>query len=223
MRRLLLATALGCALGVGGGLVLGGPVADALAKPPREGFPPDPPPKQNTKQWVFQIDVKQGVPSLGKVTPVTLKKAEATPRVMGRYALELYVGTEILDRLRFNVPLGGDGPREGNDQPGRKKPEFRANAKFFVRVADHARATRLRFVDRASGEVTVFFWPPEAGGALKPVASDAGAAADAGSSDAGSSDAGSSDAGSSDAGGPDGGARRDAGAADAGRHDPADP
>jgi hypothetical protein len=111
-RRLFAATLLGSAVGAGAVVLLGGPVVDALADPPREGFPPDPPAKANTKQWVFQIIAKQGVPSIGKITPVTLKKAEGTARVMGRYALEFYVGTEILDRLRFNVPLGAEVPRQ---------------------------------------------------------------------------------------------------------------
>jgi hypothetical protein len=213
-RRLFVATALGAGLGAAAAVHLVGPIADAFAKPPREGFPPDPPPKANTKQWVFEIIVKQGVPSIGKLTPVTLKKAEGTPRVMGRYALEFYVGNEILDRLRFNVPLGGDGPREGDDQPGRKRPKFRANTKFFVRMAENTRATRLRFVDRATAETTVFFWPPDGAGKLKLAGGDAGPPADASAApaDAGASDA-ARDAGSSDAGAP----------RDAGKHQPTKP
>lgn len=210
-RRLFVATALGTSLGAIAALVLTGPVTRAFASPPREGFPPDPPPKASTKQWVFEIVVKQGTPSLGKITPVTLKKAEGTARVMGRYALELFIGTELLDRLRFNVPLGGDGPREGDDQPGRKRPKFRANVKFFVRLADHPRATRLRFVDRARGEVDVFLWPPDAAGKLRRP--DAGVAADGGSTDAGAPTGGAT---AKDGGAPD--ASRDAG-----KHDPVEP
>ncbi len=215
-RRLFVATALGAGLGAAAALHLAGPIGEALATPPREGFPPDPPPKSNTKHWVFEIFVKQGVPSIGKLTAVTLKKAEATPRVMGRYALELWVGTEILDRLRFNVPLGGDGPREGDDQPGRKRPKFRANTKLFVRMADSARATRLRFIDRATAETTVFLWPPEPGGKLKLAGGDAKAPADGGATDAGAKPTDAavkpSDAGA-----------RDAGAGDAGKHQPTEP
>lgn len=216
-RRLFVATALGSTLGALGAVLVAGPVRRAFAEPPREGFPPDPAPKANTKQWVFEVLVKQGVPTIGTLTKVTLKKAEATPRVMGRYALELYVGTELLDRLRFNVPLGGDGPREGDDQPGRKRPKFRANTKMFVRMADHARASRLRFVDRATGEVEVFFWPPDGTGKLRK------ADADGGKADAGSSDAGNGDAGNSDAGNADGGKTGDAGTKDGGKHDPVEP
>lgn len=228
-RRLFAATLLGSAFGAGAAVLLGGPVVDAFADPPREGFPPDPPAKANTKQWVFEIIAKQGVPSIGKITAVTLKKAEGTARVMGRYALEFYVGTEILDRLRFNVPLGGDGPRRGDDQPGKSRPKFRANAKFFVRMAENARATRLRFVDRATGDITVFVWPPDGTGKLH--LADAEASADGGTADGGVSDGGAP----KDAGPPkDGGAPKDAGAPkappkdagspkDAGRHNPSEP
>jgi hypothetical protein len=228
-RRLFAATLLGSANGASAAVLLGGPVVDALADPPREGFPPDPPAKANTKQWVFQIIAKQGVPSIGKITQVTLKKAEGTARVMGRYALELYVGTEILDRLRFNVPLGGDGPRPGDDQPGKSRPKFRANTKFFVRMADNARASRLRFVDRATGDITVFLWPPNGTGKLQLANPEA-------SADGGTADGGTADGGAAKDGGAskDGGAPKDAGAPkappkdaalprDAGRHNPAEP
>jgi hypothetical protein len=173
MRRLFLAGFVGCGLGAAGVLALGALGADAFAGPPREGWPPDPPAVSNTKHWVFEVPVKKGVPSLGKASPVTLKKAEPTPRMMGRFAIELYVGDELLDRLRFNVPLGGDGPSE--EQPGRKRPTFKANTKLFLRVADNARATRVRLVDRATADIQLFFWPPDKDGRLR-----AASAADAG-------------------------------------------
>lgn len=140
----------------------------AKSASPKEGFAPDPQPVATKKQWVFQIAVKESVPTLGSVTEVELKQATATPRVMGRFAVEFIVGTELLDRHRFDVPLNGDGPRD-RDEAGRKRPSFRVNTKMFVRLADHERATQVRLVDRATGETTRFLWPPNADGTLTKV------------------------------------------------------
>jgi len=119
--------------------------------------------------------------------------------------------------IRFNVPLGGDGPREGDDQPGRKRPKFRANTKFFVRLADHPRATRLRFVDRATGDIELFLWPPDAAGKLRRPGADGGVPADGGSSDSPAP---------ADGGPPRDGGSKDGGAGaarDGGKHDPVEP
>ncbi len=200
MIQLARAALLGLGLSVGLGLVVGAVLgSDAAASPPREGWPPDPPPVPAEKQWVFEVRVKDSVPSIVKVSEVTLKKPEPTPRVMGRYAIELYVGKELLDRVRFDVPLGGDGPPEP-DQPGKKRPVFKVNTKLFARMADQPRAALVRLVDRATGDIQVFRWPPDKDGKL--IANSPGSAADGGSSDAGA-DAGSADAG--DAGSRDAG------------------
>ena len=144
------------------------PLAWAASSSPREGFAPDPPPVASKRQWVFTVIAKESVPTIARATEIELKQAEATPRVMGRFALELTVGTELLDRHRFDVPLNGDGPRD-RDEAGRKRPQFRVNTKFFVRMAHHDRATGLRLVDRATGEVTRFAWPPNKDGTLTKI------------------------------------------------------
>jgi hypothetical protein len=144
------------------------PLAWAASSSPKEGFAPDPPPVASKKQWVFTVVSKESVPTIARASEVELKQAEATPRVMGRFALEFTVGTELLDRHRFDIPLNGDGPRD-RDEAGRKRPQFRVNTKFFVRMAHHDRATQLRLVDRATGEVTRFVWPPNKDGTLSIV------------------------------------------------------
>ncbi len=208
MRRLAWAAILGIALGcAGAGALAVAHVDDAEAGPPKEGWPPDPPAKPASRHWVFEIQVKKGDVALGKVSPVDLEKPEATSRVMGRYALELWVGKELLDRVRFNVPLGAEGPPE-RDRPGMKRPEFRVTTRFFVRIADHSRAAQLRLVDRATGEVRRFAWPVGAAGLTE---------LRDGAPDGGSGDAG--DAG--DAGRPDAGGAGDADRPDA--YDPLEP
>lgn len=204
MRLGVVATLIGLSLGSGAALALGSALGDhaALADSAKKSWPVDPQPVESTKQWVFAIEVKASVPAITKVTELELKKPEATPRMTGRYAIELYVGTELLDRLRFNVPLNGDDNDSG-DQPGKKRPVFRVNTKMFLRMADAPRAAVLRLVDRTSGEERSFRWPPNKDGTLTPVAAPASSSsADAGPAptapDAG--DAGTGDAGTGDAG-----------------------
>jgi len=226
-RRVALGALSGLALGVGAGASW--LVGTASAGPPRAGWSPDPPVVPSKTQWVFTIRVLRGVPSIERVRRIEVKPAQGTLRLVGRYALELWVGKELLDRVRFNVPLGGDGPRE-DDRPGLRRPSFdRVNTVLRTQMADHPRATVLRLVDRATAEVQTYPWPwvppttaadagagdagPSDAGASDAGASDAGAA-DAGANDAGAGDAGPSDAGASDAGAADAGAA-DAGAADA--------
>lgn len=203
MHRWVTAGLVGLALGGVGSLALLAAIepTDARADAPKEGWPPDPAPVASTKQWVFEVRAKESVPSVVKVSELNLDKAQPTARVMGRWALELYVGTEILDRLRFNVPLAGDTGHEKREA-GKRRPVFKVNTKFFVRIADQPRATILRLVDRATGEVQLFAWPPR-DGKLVPwktsTPADGGASDGSTPPDGGSRDGGSRDAGSSDA------------------------
>lgn len=192
----------GFALGGAGAWIYG---TEAHAEPPREGYPPDPPGRPTADHWTFDIVVKSGDVRIASVRPQKLVRPETTPRLMGRYAIELYIGSELLDRVRFNVPGAGDGPNPDDNRPF-KRPKFdRISTKFSVRIADNPRAARARLVDRATGDITNIPWPP--GDAVR-------------STDAGlpPRDGGSSDGGASDAGDPDGGAK-DAGPRDAGPKD----
>ena len=140
--------------------------------------------------------------SLDRVRSVELKNPEPTARVMGRYALELWIGSEMLDRLRFNVPLGGNLPREEDGRPF-KRPSFdKVTARFKVRIAAQPRATYLKLVDRATNQEKRFLWPPTSETLTPYPESDAGGA-DAGGADAGRADAGRADAGRADASKPD--------------------
>lgn len=204
MRRWIGAATLGIALGACGSLAwIATSTPSAQAEPPKEGWAPDPAPVATNKQWVFEIRAKDSIPSVVKITELTLEKAEPTPRIMGRWALEFYVGKELLDRLRFNVPLAGD-PNTEKPMPGRRRPEFKVNTKFFVRMADHPRATILRLVDRLTKDITLFRWPPDKDGKLIPYVS---------SVSSGTASADPSAAPS--AGPPDGGPPTDASASDA--------
>jgi hypothetical protein len=156
--KLPIALALGLVVGVASVAVVS---MSALADPPPQGYAPDPAPKGSTKQWLFRIDVKNGKPSLASVRSKELEKPEASPRVMGRYALELWIGKELLDRVRFNVPGAADLPSR-DDKSVLKRPAMdRINTHFTVRMADNPRAVALKLVDRATGDELTIPWPPD--------------------------------------------------------------
>lgn len=152
------------------GAVFGVPSRRALAdEPSRAGYAPDPPQQSSRKQWVLQIRVNEGSLEVEQIRAFEAAKALATPRLLGRYAFELYVGNALLDRRRFNVPLLAEGPAADKARRYLARPRFdRVNIKLSVQIADQPRATRAVLVDRATGEARHFAWPPDAQGHLVP-------------------------------------------------------
>jgi|HubBroStandDraft_6_1064221.scaffolds.fasta_scaffold67395_2 hypothetical protein len=159
LRTVLTAVLLGGALGAGG--------LAALADPPKSGFLPDPPLHAARKQWIFEVTAKGLRVSADRVKTVMLDQPAETPRVMGRFALELWVGRELLDRVRFNVPLMGGEPSVGN-RNRLPRPRFDENvtAHISARMADNPRAAYLLLVDRDTGDSQKMEWPPDADGHL---------------------------------------------------------
>lgn len=216
VRRITSAVLVGLALATAG--------VWAFAGPPREGYPADPPVHLAEKQWVFELAWTGGKGAIERARSTTAKKAMGTPRAMGRFALEFWVGHELLDRVRFDVPLLGDDDRERDPKQPRRRPAFsKVTTKIKAQMADHPRATVLAFVDRASGDTTKYFWPPDENGKLTPFSAKAataqldGGAAD-GAADAAPIDSGSLDGGVGD-GGPADGAPAQGGSPDGGAPD----
>jgi hypothetical protein len=168
------------------GLVLATAGVAAIASPPREGFAADPAAHAAEKQWVFDVAFDKGTGGVASARSANAKKPIATARVMGRFALELWVGRELLDRVRFDVPLLGDDSAYRDNKSFFKKPTFqRVSTKVKVQMADSPRATVLAFVDRSTGDTRKYFWPPDEKGVLTPFSAksalgDASALADAG-------------------------------------------
>jgi hypothetical protein len=190
---------------LGGTLAAGGMAA--LAEPPRGGYAPDPPGTPSRKQWVFDVLHRKGKTSILAARPTTLERPAATVRLMGRFAVELYVGPELLDRVRFNVPLTGDAPEKDPSRPFRR-PTFDegVTARLKVMMADQPRASWMKLVDRLSGAEERFWWPPDEQGRLTPMG--AGAATDAGTRTDAGTDAGTrTDADAGTGAGGDAGAR----------------
>jgi hypothetical protein len=134
-------------------------VSDAGAPP--SGYLPDPTPLVTRHQWVVELGYRGGVVVFGGARRVELGKAAGTSRAMGRFALELFIGKELIDRVRFDFPLLGaddfaDTPRRW-DSP----PSFERNlsTRAAVMLPHSERATRAVLVDRATGNVWALPWP----------------------------------------------------------------
>lgn len=141
----------------------------STAKP--VGRAPDPPVRAATAQWVFDLAYTNRRLTIKRVAPATVKVARGTARMMGRFALELYVGRELLDRLRFNVPLTADPPDPTRRRRTFARPTFEdVTTRLRLSMAHSPRAAWLAVVDRATGEEQRFWWPPNADGTLKPMA-----------------------------------------------------
>ncbi|HVK69862.1 MAG TPA: hypothetical protein VM694_35630 [Polyangium sp.] len=197
-RRLFFALGLGTALGAAAALSLAEQPSRAKApaapEPPKGGFAPDPPGNASKKQWVFNISIQGGKASLPRVSSVLVDTPTPTLRMMGRFAVEFWVGKELLDRIRFDVPMLDRDPKNRRRDPLRGPDFTNVSTRLKVRMADSSRTAFVALVDRATGDVQRFAWPPDAEGRLAPLgAAAAPAQAKEATSDAGSpGDAGSS-------------------------------
>lgn len=116
------------------------------------------------EQWQFQLLFEHGAPRIEQVEKQTLPKPVPTPRRMGRFALELWIGRELIDRVRFDFPLIAAEETPGvTRRPLHDAPSLVPNAIARVRVSLPAspRATRMLLVDRATEKSQEFPWPPD--------------------------------------------------------------
>ncbi len=125
--------------------------------------PPDPPALVERAQWVFDLRWDRGDVWLVGVHPLELPAAQATPRVMGRFALELFEGPTLVERARFDFPLLGAPELDGG-------PSLTAKLRTRIGVMFPAteRGTRLDLVDRATAHRWALPWP------IQPASADAG-------------------------------------------------
>ncbi len=134
-----------------------------VQQPSEHGGQPDPAPLVTPHQWDLTLHYAKGKISLDRSKAVELTTAISTPRRVGRFAVELWVGRELVDRVRFDFPLlGADWPPGADRRPTKGAPRFSPGADTVstVRVPASDRATSAQVVDRLSGEVTPLSWPP---------------------------------------------------------------
>jgi hypothetical protein len=135
------------------------------AGPPPSGYLPDPQPLTTRHQWVVDLGYRAGTVVFGGARRVELGKPSGTVRSMGRFALELYIGKELIDRVRFDFPLLGaddyaDTPRRWDSPPSFER---QLSTRAAVMLPHSERATRAILVDRATGNVWALPWPFAAG------------------------------------------------------------
>ena len=125
--------------------------------------PPDPPPMNERMQWVFDLRWDRGEVYLLEVHKIDMGAPHVTPRVMGRFALELFEGPTLIERVRFDFPMLGVS--EPADAGMRTQPRFEPKLKTRIGVLFPAtsRGTKLELWDRARDVRVALPWPPREG------------------------------------------------------------
>lgn len=140
------------------------PVASASAAPAPLAFStaPDPTPLRMAEQVEYELELSDGKVNVVSVKPVKLAEPVVTPRRFGRYAIELSIGHELIDRLRFDFP----GTAADDVQPGSKQSlsapltlSAHALARVTLRVPQSSRVRQALLVDRATGIASLLEWP----------------------------------------------------------------
>jgi hypothetical protein len=127
---------------------------------------PDPEPLRLDRQWEYEITYDHGQILVTRVRPLLFAQPVVTQRRVGRYAIELWIGHELIDRVRFDFPVIAaevpltDAPRHPLHEPASLAPG--ATVRRVLLVPASPRATRALLVDRATGEAIELPWPPDA-------------------------------------------------------------
>jgi hypothetical protein len=148
------------------------PASGVPASPARfTSDPPDPTPLRQAEQYEYVFRYEKGSVSLESVRAVRYRQPVVTARRMGRFAVELWIGHELIDRVRFDFPLLADDQPPQSTHPLYERPTKMAGpftALVVVPAASRARAARL--VDRATRQEGALSWPP-APNAMGPMTS----------------------------------------------------
>lgn len=137
----------------------------AAERDPGPGSQPDPEALAMERQYEYEIAYEEGKLRVVSVRAVRFQRKVVTARSMGRFAIELWIGKELIDRVRFDFPLvASEEPRKKKARPLDEPPSFAAGvtATRKVLVPASPRATRALLVDRATDARTELPWPPEA-------------------------------------------------------------
>jgi hypothetical protein len=138
--------------------------AESASRLPRTGMLPDPPPLKTSEHYEYLVVHHRGQVAVQSVRRWRSRTPLPTGRSMGRYAIELWIGHELVDRVRFDFPMlaAKPAPQTGPRRPLHEPPSLSAGAVVTRRVVVPAseRATRAVLVDRATGAVQPLPWPP---------------------------------------------------------------
>jgi hypothetical protein len=140
----------------------GEPVLTEPAK--RSSSPPDPEPLRQAEQYEYTLAYDGGATYVVAVRAVKFPQPVVTARKMGRFALELWIGSELVDRVRFDFPLLAAETPPKQKRPLHEPPSLAGGVlKATVLVPAAVRARRAVLVDRATERETDLEWPPRFG------------------------------------------------------------
>lgn len=145
--------------------------AEAQPSLSRKGYLPDPPALAERRQWDYTLYYDRGSVHAGEPKPVCLRRPATSPRRMGRFAFELWLGRELIERIRFDFPLlAAEVPNESSANSFQKAPSFAPGARVSIplQVPGNDRATRALILDRATGETWPVAWPPASTNSATP-------------------------------------------------------
>jgi hypothetical protein len=113
------------------------------------------------EQVEYELELSEGKVSVKSVKPVKLAEPTVTPRRLGRYAVELSIGRELIERVRFDFPgTAADEPTTG---PKKLSTPLdmgsRAIAHVRLLLPHSPRVRRALLVDRALNTATELEWP----------------------------------------------------------------
>jgi hypothetical protein len=139
-----------------------GKILDAGQRPTVDIAPTaaDPDPMAERAQWVFDLRWERGDVWLLGARSVFMQAPRITPRAMGRFALELYEGPALIERVRFDFPMLAvpDTADAGPASPPPITRKMRTRIGVIFPATD--RGTRLELWDRATGDRWSLPWPP---------------------------------------------------------------
>lgn len=124
---------------------------------------PDPTPLAAREQLRYAIEFDRGTIRPGEPERVCTERPVPSARRIGRFAFELWLGHELVERVRFDFPLlAAEAPPTGTRRDLHEAPRFAPGARVnaVVTVPASERATSARILDRATREATVVPWPP---------------------------------------------------------------
>jgi len=122
---------------------------------------PDPAPL-TTDRWVaLTVQYDKGRLSLDHAQARLTRHPRQTARRLGRFSAELWIGCELVDRVRFDFALlatpGEEPPRATGQAAPPSFQDLRTSRQILL--PDSPRATRLVLRDRATDEHQIYAWP----------------------------------------------------------------
>lgn len=139
------------------------PTKKAEPPPPAPlGSQPDPEPLRISEQWQYELEWNAGQLGVISTTPRVFPKPIVTARKMGRFAVELWIGAELVERVRFDFPLLAADEQDYSRSARAAPPSLEKGARVrtTILVPNAPRARRAVLVDRATNETLPLEWPP---------------------------------------------------------------